>query len=54
MAQAVSRRTLAAEAWFQSQAIEYGIRGGQNSAGTDFPPSTSNVPFYCYFLNAAC
>jgi hypothetical protein len=49
VAQAVSRRPLAAEARLQFQAIEYGICGGQNSAGTDFPPSTSLASFTVIF-----
>jgi len=49
VAQAVSLRPLAAEVRLQSQAIEYGICGGQNCAGTDFPPSTSIAPFTVIF-----
>jgi len=44
MAQTVSRRLLAAEAWVRFQVSPYGICGGQSGTGTDFYLSTSVLP----------
>jgi hypothetical protein len=47
MAQAVSRRHLAAEARVRFRLSPCGICGGQNGTGTGFSPSTSVFP--CQF-----
>jgi hypothetical protein len=47
MHQAVSRRSLDAEAWVQSQTNLCGICGGHISIETGFSPSTSM--FYCHY-----
>ena len=47
MAQAGSRRTLAAEALVRSRVRPCGICGGKSGAGTGYSPSTSVFP--CLF-----
>jgi hypothetical protein len=47
MAQAVSRRSLTAEARIPSRVSPCGIYGGQSGTRTGFPPSTSVFP--CQF-----
>jgi hypothetical protein len=49
MAQAVSRRSLTAEAWVRSRLSACGICGGQSGTRTGFSPSTS--VFSCQFLS---
>jgi hypothetical protein len=44
MPQAVSRRTLTAEARVRSRISQCGVCGGQSGTGTGFSPSTSVFP----------
>jgi hypothetical protein len=52
MAQAVSRRSLTAEARFRSRVSPSGICGGQSGTGTGFPPITSVFPCQFYSIGA--
>jgi hypothetical protein len=48
MAQVVSRRPLAAEAWARTRVNPYGICGGQSGTGTGLSPSCSVFP--CQYI----